>query len=372
MVPRRSRTSADDGTSENWDAALRPFDPDILQSWRWGEFKRLHGWQVERISIAGLRGVAYGQVLFRSLGLATFAYLPRGPVVAGGEAVVAEFVAALDAACRRRRSILAVVEPRVALPSRWTSGKSSFVTGPEPFQTASTVKVPLAGDAELVAGMRRDTRSNLHQARRRGVVVERAVPTPEAVDTFYRLLRETGQRGGFGIHRRAYYDDFLRVFGENALLAFTRFDGEVTAGLIAAYFGNEGRSMYAGSSSSHRGRGDTALLRMEAMVWAREMGCGRYDLGGITTGLRATAGEGDAVGGRSTTDLAGVRNFKMGFGGDIVTYPSTIERRYRPAAAWLLRRLYPRYRSVVERPDGPRLAVAAGLPAGLETLLGLL
>jgi len=129
--------------------------------------------------------------------------------------------------------------------------------------------------------MRKDTRYNIAHAKRNHVAVGQVPPGEAEINTFYRLLRETSKRSGFGIHSRAYYKDFLDVFGDQAVLLLARVDGVATAGRIAGRAGVEARSMYAGASHAHRSRGDAALLRFNAMQWARENGCSRYDLGGI-------------------------------------------------------------------------------------------
>lgn len=133
-----------------------------------------------------------------------------------------------------------------------------------------------------VTGMRKDTRYDVQYAKRHGVSIERMEAGQADIATFYRLLQETSQRQEFGIHTSRYYDDFMRLFGDQAVLLLARAGGDVTAGLIAARCGAEGRSMYAGSSSHHRVRGDAALLRFEAMRWTRAYGGDRYDLGGLS------------------------------------------------------------------------------------------
>src|SRR5699024_11275249 len=44
---------------------------------------------------------------------------------------------------------------------------------------------------------------------------------------------------------------------------------------------NEAIYMYGASSTEHRAHGASFLLQFEAMRWARERGCSRYDLWGI-------------------------------------------------------------------------------------------
>jgi lipid II:glycine glycyltransferase (peptidoglycan interpeptide bridge formation enzyme) len=266
------------------------------------------------------------------------AYLPRGPLIAGGDAVTTQLLQAIDTACKRRHTSVLIVEPDRPLPQAWTNPGSRFASGPAPFQASRTVKVPLVDDEALLGRMRKDTRNNVLHAQRRGVIVEQARPDAAAITTFYELLRESSRRNNFGIHPRSYYADFLQEFGDQATLLFAREKGIARAGLIVARWGEECRSMYAGSSVAYRGRGDSALIRFEAMRWARGQGCTHFDLGGIAPGHSPDSS--------SASDLQGVNQFKVGFGGVIVTYPPTVERRYRPLMAWSIRRFNARFQSV--------------------------
>ena len=98
--------------------------------------------------------------------------------------------------------------------------------------------------------------------------------------------------------------------------------------------------MYGGSSTEHRAHGAAFRLQFEAMRWARESGCLRYDLWGIPKDDPRSIGEdGERVARTKGDDWRGLYRFKVGFGGEVITYPPTLERRYRPVAAFLTRRL---------------------------------
>jgi lipid II:glycine glycyltransferase (peptidoglycan interpeptide bridge formation enzyme) len=103
--------------------------------------------------------------------------------------------------------------------------------------------------------------------------------------------------------------------------------------------------MYAGSSSHLRVRGDAALLRFEAMRWTREHGGARYDLGGIISEPRSSGSDASShSSSKRGSNLDGVTQFKLGFGGEVVAYPPTLERRYHPALSWVVRQFHPRFR----------------------------
>jgi lipid II:glycine glycyltransferase (peptidoglycan interpeptide bridge formation enzyme) len=331
------------GDPEQWNAGLQRAGGHLLQSWEWGALKERYGWEARRIHVGGSGGTAYAQVLFRRKGPFSLGYVPRGPALmaAGAPApLFARLRAELDAVCRARRAVSLIFEPDRPLGLTGTYRDVGFVSGPAPFQPARTVKVPLLDDEGLLDQMHPKNRYNVRLAQRRGVVVEKGGSDPASLAAFYDLLRDSAERNAFGIHGKAYYDDFMRLFGERALLLFGLVDGQVAAGSISARFGDEAVYMYSGSSTEHRAHGAAFLLQFEAMRWARDHGCRRYDLWGIPErdptpeelkGGRMPATQGE--------DWRGLHNFKVRFGGEIVRYPKPMERRYRPVLAVAARRL---------------------------------
>ncbi|MBA2468401.1 MAG: peptidoglycan bridge formation glycyltransferase FemA/FemB family protein [Chloroflexia bacterium] len=346
MTARRNHSEV----GAKWDSAIARLDGDLLQSWRWGVFKQRHGWHARHVWTTGSGREALAQVLFRRFGPFSIAYLPRGPVMSNPASDNLDLLHDIDDVCQQNRAIVLVIEPNQPLPDAWFEQSRGFVRGPAAFQSARTVRVDLLDDDRLLAQMRKDTRYNISYAQRHETTIDRAASGDAQIDMFYRLLRETSQRNGFGIHSQAYYKDFLETFGDQAVLFFARVNDVVTAGQIAVRVGGEARSMYAGSTRSLRTRGDTALLQFATMQWARDHGCTRYDMGGIAPESPASGSNQDDA--RTGSDLVGVHQFKTGFGGHIVAYPETVERRYRPHVSWLMRRLNARFRAAPEQALG--------------------
>lgn len=325
---------------EAWNDAIRRAGGHLLQSWEWGEFKSQHGWSPERIIVESDRGRAFAQVLFRHKGPLSIGYVPRGPVLDGdARSVWPELRASLDESARRHRAICLIVEPDGNVGLSGSYRDAGFVRGPAHFQPGRTVKVPLLDDDALLAQMHQKTRYSVRLAKRRGVMVERLDPKLNALEGFYQLLKETAERNAFKIHSRAYYDDFVQVFAEQVVLLQALVDGHHAASLIAAAFGDEAIYMYGASSTRYRAHGAAFLLQFEAMRWARDRGCTRYDLWGIPdqdpTSITA---DGGTVASTHGDDWRGLYRFKTGFGGEIVRYPPSMERRYVPVLAWLARR----------------------------------
>ncbi len=267
-------------------------------------------------------------------------YLPRGPVLDGdGQAIWPEFRALLDETARRHRAISVIVEPDGPVGLTGSFRNAGFVQGPGHVQPQRTVKVPLLDDETMLKQMHQKTRYSVRLAQRRGVTVARAALDAASYDAFYRLLEDTAERNDFAIHSRAYYEDFMAQFGSRAVMLMAMVEDNLAAALIAAAFGDEAIYMYGASSTQHRAHGAAFLLQFEAMRWARECGCVRYDLWGIPDVDPASiAGEGGSVAGTKGDDWRGLFRFKTGFGGDVVRYPPTMERRYHPVLAWLARR----------------------------------
>jgi lipid II:glycine glycyltransferase (peptidoglycan interpeptide bridge formation enzyme) len=325
-----------------WNERLAALHGHLLQSWEWGDFKQRHGWTPHRILVEVDHGVAMAQVLYRSRAPVSVGYIPRGPAFEGDPARLWPLLRhEIDRAAGDQRAIMTLIEPDRPLGLRGTFREAGVVRGPTHLQPGRTVKVPLGDDDAILARMHQKTRYNVRLAQRRGVTIERV--GRESIDAFYALMEDTATRNEFGIHSRSYYADFLESFAGNAIMLFARVDeGALGAALIAARFGREAIYMYGASSTVHRAHGAAFLLQYEAMRWARDAGCDTYDLWGIPEeDPEPVVGDGaSGIGGTKGDDWRGLYRFKTGFGGDVVTYPSMMERRHVPLLPWLARKLH--------------------------------
>jgi len=328
--------------AESWNQTMRTHGGHLLQSWEWGRFKQRHGWEPERVSVVTGAGEGHVQLLFRRKGPVSLGYVPRGPVIAGDASRVwPELMPEIDAAARRHRAITVIIEPNAPLGLSGRFSDAGVVAGPAHLQPGRTVKVALADDDAMLKQMHQKTRYNVRLAMRRGVEIERREPDEASLRQFYGLMEDTAGRNEFVIHSYDYYADFMDVFGDQARLFFAWADGHVASVLIAAAFGGEAIYMYGASSTEHRAHGAAFLLQFEAMRWARERGCTTYDLWGIPEqdpeSLRSA--DNASIAGTKGSDWRGLYRFKTGFGGDIITFPPALERRYVPVLPWLARRL---------------------------------
>jgi lipid II:glycine glycyltransferase (peptidoglycan interpeptide bridge formation enzyme) len=76
-------------------------------------------------------------------------------------------------------------------------------------------------------------------------------------------------------------------------------------------------------------------------VLAWERGCVKYDLWGIPEQDPPSTenADGDRLAGSRGDDWRGLYEFKVRFGGEIVTLPPTLERTYHPLLAAIARRV---------------------------------
>lgn len=326
-----------------WNSTLVARGGHLLQSWQWGEFKSHFGWQPERVSVSVAGGDGQAQILFRQKGPISIGYIPRGPLISGNAgAVWPSLRREIDRAARRHRAIAVYIEPDSSLELAATYREAGVVSGPGHLQPARTVRIPLDDDDAMLKQMHQKTRYNVRLAIRRGVEVDVKRSDDEAaIRQFYGLMEDTSGRNEFNIHSYDYYERFLTTFGEDALFVFASWEGKLSAVVVAAAFGDEAIYMYGASSTEHRAHGAAFLLQFEAMKWARDRGCKTYDLWGIprVDPESVRSDDNTSIAGSRGDDWRGIYRFKTGFGGEIVSYPETLERRYVPVLPWLARRV---------------------------------
>lgn len=336
MVTARITLATD---PQAWDAEVQRLGGRLLQSWRWGEFKRRHGWRPFRFFIETAEVSAAAQVLVRSLGGLSVLYVPRGPLCERPTHDLAEgFCRAVEALARDSHAITILAEPEDDRGSALLPPELGWKPSRAVIQPLRTLRVPLGEDDDMLRNMKPKTRYNLRLAFRRGVTTR--LGRPDELDAFYALLVETAQRDGFGIHRRQYFADLLSIFDEDAALIFAEYGGELAAAALVVRFGEEAVYLYGASRTTLQRHMPAYAVQWSAMQWAREQGCRWYDLWGIPAEEEPPP---EVMGSQRNVraGLWGVYRFKLGFGGHPYTYPGVRERIRNPFFVALWRRLRP-------------------------------
>ncbi len=252
-------------------------------------------------------GVA--QVLLKSLPLGvSVAYAPRGPLVAPER--LADAVAALRDALRHERCASLLCDPEVPDDPavRASLARVGVRASPVFVQPRRTLLMDLSkSDQELFAVMRRKTRQYIHKAERAGVVTEET----RDLDRFMNVLGAVAKRDRFAIRSREYYERLLAAFGDRALLMVARLGDDDAGVMLLVRMADRAWELYGGWSGTHAEARPFYLLKWRAMLRMRQLGVRRYDMYGLAEG--------------ADDPLAGVENFKLGYGGDVVAWIGALE-----------------------------------------------
>jgi len=305
---RATEASPDD--VQRWDElVVATGEPHVLQSAAWGELRAATGWRVRRFMLDG--GVA--QVLLRSLPFGiSVAYAPRGPLVAPER--LADAVAALRDALRHERCASLLCDPEVPDDPAMRASLAHVGVHASPVfvQPRRTLLMDLSkGDEELFAMMRRKTRQYIHKAERAGVVTEET----RDLDRFMKVLGAVATRDRFAIRSREYYERLLAAFGDRALLMIARLGEDDAGAMLLVRMADRAWELYGGWSGAHAEARPFYLLKWRAMLRMRQLGVRRYDMYGLAEG--------------ADDPLAGVENFKLGYGGDVVAWIGALETPVR-------------------------------------------
>jgi lipid II:glycine glycyltransferase (peptidoglycan interpeptide bridge formation enzyme) len=180
------------------------------------------------------------------------------------------------------------------------------------------------GDEELFAAMRKKTRQYIHKAERAGVVTEES----RDLDRFMKVLGAVGQRDRFAIRSRGYFEKLLAAFGDRALLMLARVGADDAGAMLLVRMADRAWELYGGWSGAHAEARPFYLLKWRAMLRMRQLGVRRYDMAGLAEG--------------EDDPLAGVENFKLGYGGEVATWIGALETPVR-------RVLYPLWQLAARR-----------------------
>ncbi len=292
-----------------WDRLVRETArPHLLQSTGWAQVKAATGWRAERFIFeddGGRRGCV--QVLRKRVGPSlSVAYAPRGPLCEDER--LPDAVSALRKELARDWTVSLVVDPEI--PESETLTRALEIAGvrrsPVYVQPRRTLLMDLSQDPDaMLATMRKKTRQYIHKAERAGVATEETTDLAR----FHRLLTSVAERDGFGIHDLGYFADLVEAFGDALHLLMARIDGEDVGALLVIRMGDRAWELFGGWSGTHGESRPFYLLKWRSMLKMKQLGVRRYDMWGLA--------EGD--------ELAGVENFKLGFGGDVATWIGALE-----------------------------------------------
>jgi lipid II:glycine glycyltransferase (peptidoglycan interpeptide bridge formation enzyme) len=322
----------------------------VLQSRAWAAHREGSGWTADQLVVGDdARGVLVLRRPLRGTG-GWSAYVPRGPITAGDDpAAVADRLGAI--VDHLAEGGVAVVASDAEIPADTGYPARLAALGFDPIDeiqpSRHRMSLPLGerSEEDVFAGISKSTRQRIHQAekeiesvvRHDGRVPPGGVgegfdrpkePTEIALDRFYDLLLETGERKHFTFGPREAYLDWWRAAlraGHLVYLEAWSITGAPAAGLILYRHGERLSTVHSGDHADVRQHAPGAmhLLRWRAIQLAIREGRAEMDLGGAdVAGSRREPHEGD--------EMWGLYQHKRSFGASWLELTGAHERVLDP------------------------------------------
>ena len=345
----------------------------VFQSRAWAAHREASGWTADHlVSDDGYRVLALRRPWPLVGGWS--AYLPRGPISSGEPAArtaerlaaVVDHLAAADEADAADIAVVATdaeIPAATGYPARLAAIGFHQIEEIQP--SRHRISLPLGGHSEdeILAGISKSTRQRIRKADDDGTIVVRhdgrvppsgvgagfavpAEPTEIALDRFYDLLLETGERRHFSFGPRDSYLAWWRAAlraGHCVYLEARSSDGAPQAGLVLYRHGERLSTVHSGDHAAARRDhpGALHLLRWRAIQLAIRENRSEMDLGGVdVAGSRREP--------REDEPMWGLYQHKRSFGGEWLELTGAHERVLDPTR-YRLGRLAGRVVSVVGR-----------------------
>jgi lipid II:glycine glycyltransferase (peptidoglycan interpeptide bridge formation enzyme) len=277
------------------------------------------------------------------------AYVPRGPI-AGGEPATATARRLAELTGHLAADGVDVVASDAEIPATTGYRELLAAAGFHPVEeiqpSRHRIGLPLVGADEgaALAGIAKSTRQRIRKAEKEGVVVVRhdarlvrgevgegfdspGEPSQVALDRFYDLLLETGERRQFSFGPRASFVGWWQAAhraGHLVYLEAWSSVGEPIAGLVLYRHGERLSTVHSGDHADARREhpGALHLLRWRAIQLAIREGRTEMDLGGVdVAGSRREPREGEP--------MWGLYQHKLSFGGQWIEMSGAHEKVIR-------------------------------------------
>jgi peptidoglycan pentaglycine glycine transferase (the first glycine) len=314
---------------EIWEKFLsRLAHAPFQQSWAWGEFQKAKGAIIIRLAVINnhsLMGIAQGLIEPWRFGQKTLTVF-SGPVV-DFNLGVKEYQEALGLLTKRlveeaesRQAIYFHLEPGIekcneALFKQFEV--ENKLAKAKAFQPVDTVILDLQPNEDLIIQkMHEKTRYNIRLAEKKGVQVESYVGeiAKEKMDIFIKLNQETTARDKFTSHSANYYQKMVEILPEGRLKLFiASFEEQPIAANVIIDYADTSTYLHGASSDKFRNVMAPHLLQWRQILDAKLASKNWYDFYGIQTEDRKREA-------KSGASWAGITRFKVGFGGQVVSY----------------------------------------------------
>ncbi len=172
-------------------------------------------------------------------------------------------------------------------------------------------------EREILEGMHKDHRYSMRRTEKE---LEKKVADivivnenlQEHFETFYELMQETGERNGFGVYEKKYYEKVFKNIDEkkvDGFLAVVKIDNQVTGVSLVILKDKVANFVYGASSDYKRELGANIYLQYKCILESKKLGATVYNFGGITDSVN-----GNVYGKKSLESLT---KYKKRYGGNV-------------------------------------------------------
>lgn len=296
----------------------------VLQSWEWGQFREKTGVKVIR---PGIFDTPQGPGRTKLIGAYqltihpvphtsyTVGYMPKGP------RPDEKMLEVLESIGEKENTIFFKLEPNITSDQKLTTNDQRLIPSPRPLFTKYTFHIDLReSEEELMAQMKEKTRYNVRLAQKYGVEVHED-NSPEAFETYLRLMRETTRRQNFYAHTEGYHRLMWQTLQPSGIahLLVASYQKEILATWILFSFNQVLYYPYGASTGKYREVMASNLMMWEAIKFGQKLDCQTFDLWGAL--------------GPSPDPLDpwyGFHRFKQGYGGKLVEFVGTYDFVLKP------------------------------------------
>lgn len=294
----------------SWEKTIKTYkDANFLQSPSYGKMNELIGAKVITEEF-GKNGRAL--MIVRNAKRGRYLEIPCGPLIDWEDAaLVKEVFAKITEVARKERCVFVRLRPQLLATPKNLKMLAGLGLKKATMHLAAehTVILDLSrSEAELLAGMRRQTRYEVRRADKQGIVVEKS-RDKVIFEEFHKVQTATAKRQHFIppslkmlMAEREAFGDKIEIY-----IAKTSEGEPIAYGLIIKDGAEADYYEAASTELNHKMPGAYALL-WQAMKDLKAEGYKRFNLWGI------------APAGQPHHRYAGVTIFKTGFGGEVVEY----------------------------------------------------
>lgn len=303
-------------TREEWEAGILQFpEANFLQSYSWGTFNERMGKKVFRLQVArAAEIVAQVSMVIETAKRGTYMAIAGGPLVDWkNDSLVEAVFAEISKKAEEEQCVFLRFRPQVV--GEHVSGQViqsiHAVVSPMHLTADLTLQLDLSlSDDQLLADMRKNTRSSIRKAGRLGVSTTIST-NKEDIIRFYEEEKKVAERQGFIPFSFDFLDTQFSVFLESnqvALIHAYSQEQKLLASAFIIFYNGEAVYHYGISTEENATLPGSYACQWRAISEAKARGCSRYNFWGI------------APKEEKNHRFAGVSLFKRGFGGFEVPY----------------------------------------------------